>query len=66
MNYPVESITGVVLAGGRAERMGGRDKGLLILAGRPMATFALTVLGPQVGHLMINANRNHDQYRALG
>ena len=42
-------ITGLVLAGGRATRMGGRDKGLLELAGEPLAARALRRLRPQVG-----------------
>lgn len=65
-DYPKAQIAGVILAGGRAERMGGRDKGLLPLAGRPMAAYALAALAPQVGTVIINANRNLDDYRALG
>ena len=64
--YPADTITGVILAGGRAERMGGRDKGLVPLAGRPMAAHVLAALRPQVGELIINANRNLEDYRALG
>lgn len=59
-------ITGVILAGGRAERMGGQDKGLLYLAGRPLAAHALAAMRPQVEALVINANRNLDAYRSLG
>ncbi len=59
-------ITGVLLAGGRARRMGGTDKGLIELAGRPLAAHALTRLAPQVGQVLINANRNRASYRALG
>jgi molybdenum cofactor guanylyltransferase len=59
-------ITGVILAGGRAQRMGGRDKGLIELCGRPMAEHVLTALRPQVGCVIINANRNREQYAALG
>ena len=65
-NYPKNAITGIILAGGRAERMGGQDKGLLPLAGRPMASYAIARLQPQVGTLIINANRHLDQYQALG
>lgn len=64
--YPASAITGIILAGGRAERMGGCDKGLLPLAGRPMAAHVLGALRPQVGELIINANRNLEAYRALG
>jgi len=61
-----EQITGLVLAGGRGSRMGGVDKGLQIHAGAPLAMHALMRLGPQVGHVMINANRNLGAYEAFG
>jgi molybdopterin-guanine dinucleotide biosynthesis protein A len=60
------TVTAVILAGGRATRMGGQDKGLIPLAGRPMAAYAVEALLPQADELIINANRNHDAYRALG
>lgn len=60
------SVTGVILAGGRARRMGGRDKGLLPLAGRPMIEYVIEALRPQVDALLINANRNHEIYRGYG
>jgi len=63
---PKAAMTAVILAGGRAERMGGQDKGLLPLAGRPMIDHVLRILRPQVGALLINANRSLDDYRALG
>ena len=61
-----EQITGLVLAGGRGSRMGGVDKGLQLHAGRPLAQHALQRLAPQVGPLMINANRNLEVYAAMG
>lgn len=61
-----EDITGLVLAGGRGSRMGGVDKGLQEHAGVPLALHALTRLRPQVGALMINANRNLEAYAAFG
>lgn len=63
---PRESITGLVLAGGLARRMGGEDKGLVELAGRPMVEHVLDSLRPQVGCLLVNANRNPDRYGAYG
>jgi len=59
-------ITGVILAGGRARRMGGKDKGLVTLAGRPMVEHVLEVLRPQVSTILINANRNSARYAAYG
>jgi molybdopterin-guanine dinucleotide biosynthesis protein A len=59
-------ITGLILAGGRGSRMGGVDKGLQPYRGRALAAHALERLRPQVGPLMVNANRNLDRYRALG
>jgi molybdopterin-guanine dinucleotide biosynthesis protein A len=58
--------TGVILAGGRATRMGGRDKGLLPLAGKPMVEWVMAALKPQVVDIIINANRNLDAYAAYG
>lgn len=63
---PRRSVTGVVLAGGRARRMGGADKGLLPLAGRPMVEHVLAALAPQVAGVLISANRNRERYAALG
>jgi len=64
--YPRESVTGLVLAGGLARRMGGEDKGLVPLAGRPMVAHVLEALRPQVGAILLNANRNHERYAAFG
>ena len=61
-----QNITGLVLAGGRATRMGGVDKGLQAFHGQPLAQHALARLQPQVGALMLNANRNLADYAALG
>jgi molybdenum cofactor guanylyltransferase len=59
-------ITGLVLAGGRGSRMGGVDKGLQAWRGQPLVQHALQRLQPQVGPLMINANRNLDAYASMG
>ncbi len=66
MQIARDQITGLLLAGGRATRMGGVDKGLVLLDGQPMAGHVLQRLQPQVGTLLINANRNLDAYRQLG
>ena len=59
-------ITGLVLAGGRGSRMGGVDKGLQAFNGMPLALHALTRLGPQVGRVMVSANRNRPSYESFG
>lgn len=59
-------ITGVILAGGRGRRMGGVDKGLVEIDGRPLVAHVLEALRPQVGRVVINANRNRERYAALG
>ncbi len=59
-------ITGLVLAGGRAQRMGGIDKGLIPFRGSPLIEYSLDRLKPQVNTMLINANRNHSIYSAYG
>ena len=59
-------VTGIVLAGGLGRRMGGVDKGLVELDGKPMAAHAIARLAPQVATIVVNANRNADRYAALG
>ncbi|MCE5181166.1 MAG: molybdenum cofactor guanylyltransferase [Betaproteobacteria bacterium] len=56
-------ISAVILAGGQARRMGGTDKGLALLGGRPLLAWVLECLAPQVDELFISANRNLDRYR---
>lgn len=65
MGIDRQDITGLILAGGRGSRMGGVDKGLQNFRGSPLALHAVMRLGAQVGHLMINANRNLSAYEAL-
>ena len=59
-------ITGLILAGGRGSRMGGIDKGLQVHRGMPLAMHALLRLAPQVGEVMVNANRNLGAYDSMG
>lgn len=59
-------ISGVILAGGLGRRMGGIDKGLQELRGRPMVAWVAEVLRAQVDELLINANQNLDAYGAYG
>lgn len=64
MNRP--SVTGLVLAGGLARRMDGRDKGLIALQGRPLLAHVLERLTSQVDSILVNANRNQEAYAAFG
>ncbi len=61
-----EAITGVVLAGGLGRRMGGTDKGLQTLHGRPLVAWVIERLAPQVSALIINANQNGERYAEFG
>ncbi|MDE2360714.1 MAG: molybdenum cofactor guanylyltransferase [Betaproteobacteria bacterium] len=59
-------ITGIVLAGGQGRRMGGVDKGLVELDGKPLAQHVIARLAPQVGTVIVNANQNAQRYAAFG
>jgi molybdopterin-guanine dinucleotide biosynthesis protein A len=59
-------VTGLILAGGRGSRMGGVDKGLQNFRGMPLALQTLMRLQPQVGEVLVNANRNLAAYESLG
>ena len=61
-----EKITGLILAGGRAQRMGGIDKGLISFNGKPLIECTINRLKGQVGPIVINANRNITKYSAYG
>jgi molybdopterin-guanine dinucleotide biosynthesis protein A len=62
----VTGVTGVILAGGLGRRMGGVDKGLKPLRGRPMVEWVVERFAPQVAELLINANQNLETYGGLG
>lgn len=59
-------ITAVILAGGRASRLGGADKCLMPVAGKPAVEHLISALRPQVGAIVINANRNRAVYAGFG
>jgi molybdenum cofactor guanylyltransferase len=59
-------VSGIVLAGGQGRRMGGVDKGLQILRGKPMVEWVIERLKPQVSELLINANQNIQSYEKYG
>lgn len=60
------AVTGLILAGGRATRMGSVDKGLQRFRGEPLIQHAMKRLSPQVNALLISANRNLGEYAAFG
>ena len=62
----MHGVSGIVLAGGLGRRMGGVDKGLQLLHGRPMIAHVLARLAPQVDDIVINANQNLERYAAFG
>jgi len=62
----VSLISGLVLAGGQGRRMGGVDKGLQLLRGKPMALWAIERFAPQVGEVLINCNQNLESYARFG
>jgi molybdenum cofactor guanylyltransferase len=67
MNIPEKhDVTAVILAGGRGRRMDGQDKGLVQLAGRPLIEYVIDAIKPQVETILLNANRNLDQYSRYG
>ena len=61
-----QDITALVLAGGKSRRMGGKDKGLLPFAEGTLIGHVIEAIRPQVGTILISANRNLDQYQRLG
>lgn len=61
-----DRITGIILAGGQSRRMGGGDKGLLEVAGRPMLAHVIDRLAPQVGQIALNANGDPARFAQFG
>ncbi len=59
-------VSGIVLAGGQGRRMGGVDKGLQPLRGKPMIEWVLARLAPQVSEVIVNANQNIQSYENYG
>ena len=61
-----DSVAGVLMAGGQSRRMGGGDKCLRPLAGKPILTHAIDRVRPQVGPLVLNANGDPSRFAAFG
>jgi molybdenum cofactor guanylyltransferase len=66
MNMTRDDITAIILAGGKGRRMGGLDKGLIEYQGRLLVAHVIERLQPQVGPMLINANRNPEEYQRYG
>ncbi|MDH5445216.1 MAG: molybdenum cofactor guanylyltransferase [Gammaproteobacteria bacterium] len=63
---PDMHVTGLILAGGKAKRLGGEDKGLIQLGQRHLIEHVIDRLQPQTTSVLINANRNQETYRGFG
>ena len=66
MSSEALKISAIILSGGRATRMGGVDKGLVVLKDKPLVQHVISRLKPQVDEIEINANREIGTYQALG
>jgi molybdopterin-guanine dinucleotide biosynthesis protein A len=66
MAEPRNDITGLLLAGGQSRRMGGGDKGLQDLAGKPMLVHVRDRFAPQVGRMVLNANGDPARFAPFG
>lgn len=63
---PAAPVLGLILAGGRATRMGGGDKPLLALGGRPMLAHVIDRLAPQAAALALSVNGDPARFAAFG
>ncbi|MGN8159882.1 molybdenum cofactor guanylyltransferase MobA [Salinisphaera sp. RV14] len=66
MKIAPEQITAGILAGGEGRRLGGIDKGWYRVGDRPLIEHTIERVTPQVGHIVISANRSLARYRGLG
>ena len=60
------SISAVILAGGRGQRMGGADKGLIVWQKKPLVAHVIAALEPQVNQIILSCNRNIEAYSSYG
>ncbi len=66
MSHPVRQPLGVILAGGLATRMGGRDKGLLEIGGEPLLQRIIDRIEPQVAGVALSANGDAARFASYG
>ena len=62
----INDIKGVILSGGKGKRMGNQDKGLTLLANRPLVAHVIDSFTPQVDSVFISANQNISDYQNFG
>jgi molybdopterin-guanine dinucleotide biosynthesis protein A len=63
---PQNSVAGIILAGGISRRMGGGDKGEIVIGGKTILERIIEALGQQVGQLVINANGDPSRFQKYG
>ena len=61
-----KQITALILAGGRGQRLGGQDKGLVEVQQQPLIAYVIQAIQAEVAHIIISANRNQDRYAEFG
>lgn len=66
MRIDKKNITAVILAGGKGRRLEGQDKGLVNYKGKALIQHVIERIQPQVGNIVINANRNKETYESYG
>ena len=66
MTIDSKNITAVILAGGKGRRLEGQDKGLVVYQDKPLIQHVIERIQPQVAHIVINANRNREEYKRFG
>lgn len=62
----ITELSGLILSGGRATRMGEQDKGLVLFDQKPLVKHLIDRFGPQLESVSINCNRNFKQYQQFG
>ena len=61
-----EELTAIVLCGGSGARLGGTDKPLAEVHGRPLVEYVIEALTPQVGGFVLACGREPERYEPLG
>jgi len=59
-------VSAIILAGGQGQRMNGKNKGLQTFKGSKLINHVIDRISPQVNEILISANKNVEEYEALG